>query len=163
MELMHECFPKHSRMGKAIIKKKSRRPITTKSKYYNNKHNTEVFYKIWNKCNEMEHNTHTNSAVPGISSLLDISMTFLAGFSLVVCSGAAVAATVSWYVPVRGAVPWWVDVSLLRSAFGVSLCQYPSSRRASLMPVSHAPCTVLKKWSWVASPQKQTTCKMLKS
>ena len=70
-ELMHECFPKHSRMGtartkqdkhtdeegkkrgvsmersKAGTKKRSRRPITSQSKYNDNKHNMVMFYKIW--------------------------------------------------------------------------------------------------------------------
>ena len=71
---MHECFPKHSRMGTARMKsdketdeegkkrivslesghkqKKSRRPITSYSKYNNNKHNMVIFYKNWKKYNE---------------------------------------------------------------------------------------------------------------
>ena len=77
---MHECFPKHSRMGTARMKldketdedsnktgvsigkkwkvvmkkKKSRGPITTKSKYNNNKHNLLVFYKILKNFNESQ-------------------------------------------------------------------------------------------------------------
>ena len=70
VELLHECFPKHSRMGRATMKydneteegkksvvgmerckaakkkKNSRRPILTLSKYNNKKHNMVVFYKI---------------------------------------------------------------------------------------------------------------------
>ena len=34
--------------------KKSRRPITTESKYNNNKDNMVVFYKIWKEYNEIE-------------------------------------------------------------------------------------------------------------
>ena len=33
---------------------KPRRPITTKSKYNDNKHNMELFYKIWKKYNEIQ-------------------------------------------------------------------------------------------------------------
>ena len=77
VELIHECFPKHSRMGTATLiktkkqknvsreawvwkevqltcKKKSRRPITTYSKDNNNKNNTVAFYKIWKKYNEIK-------------------------------------------------------------------------------------------------------------
>ena len=35
-------------------KKKSRRPITSYSKYNNNKHNIVVFYKIWIEYNEIQ-------------------------------------------------------------------------------------------------------------
>ena len=35
-------------------KKKSRRPIASKSKYNSNKHNIVVFYKIWKKYNEIQ-------------------------------------------------------------------------------------------------------------
>ena len=74
VEFMHECFPKHSRMGTERTKKdketdeegknrgvsmerskagtkenKSERPITTYSKYNNNQNNMGLFYKIWKK------------------------------------------------------------------------------------------------------------------
>ena len=76
--LMHECFPKHSRMGTARMKeeketgeegkkrgvslegskastnKKFRRPITTKSKHNINKHNMVLFYKKYKKYNEFQ-------------------------------------------------------------------------------------------------------------
>ena len=79
-ELMHECFPKHSRMGtvrmkqdkeadekgkrwgvsmersKAGMKKTSCHGDLAqhKSKYNNNKHNMVEFYKIWKKYNEIQ-------------------------------------------------------------------------------------------------------------
>ena len=80
VDLMHECFPKHSHMGTATMKlkkkqtekvrrdvseygkkqsgherkKKSRRPKLSLSKYTINKHNLLVFYNRWKKYNESQ-------------------------------------------------------------------------------------------------------------